>query len=111
MYMEAQLDQRLPILEIKDDCIVSKQGDLTIGLEITKPEIFTLSSDNYETLHQAFVKALKVLPVGSVFHMQDIYVKDAYQADYDRVGGASWGGLLSGFLMSGPFCGIRVISI
>ena len=67
--MEALLDSRLPILEVADNCIVSKMGDVTIGLEITKPEIFTLSSDNYETLHQAFVKALKVLPEGSVFQI------------------------------------------
>jgi hypothetical protein len=84
--MDTRLDDRLPILEITDNCIVSKMGDLTIGLEITKPEIFTLSSDNYEGLHQTFVKALKVLPVGSVFHMQDIFVKDSYQADYERAG-------------------------
>jgi conjugation system TraG family ATPase len=84
--MEARLDERLPILEVAGDGMVSKMGDFTVGFEATKPEIFTLSGDNYEALHQAYVRALKVLPAGSVFHMQDWYIKDSYGADYEKAG-------------------------
>ena len=84
--MEATLDERLPILEVSGNGIVSKLGDFTVGFEVTKPEVFTLAGENYDALHQAFVRALKVLPAGSVFHMQDIFVKDHYQADYERAG-------------------------
>jgi hypothetical protein len=37
-----QLSERLPILEVAADCIVSKMGDVSVGLEVTKPEIFTM---------------------------------------------------------------------
>src|ERR1700743_3643601 len=84
--MEVGLNERLPILEISGDTIVSKMGDITVGFEARKPEVFTVSATQYEALHLAFVRALKVLPVGCVFHMQDWYIKDAYKADFERAG-------------------------
>jgi conjugation system TraG family ATPase len=84
--MEKRLNDILPILGVEKDCILSKQGDYTVALEVQKPEIFTLSSAEYETLHQQFVKALKVLPVGSVFHMQDWFVQDRYKPDFEKAG-------------------------
>ena len=84
--MEAGLNERLPILEVSGDTIVSKMGDVTIGFEVRKPEVFTLSGQQYEALHQAFVRALKVLPVGCVFHMQDWFVRDSYKPDYEKEG-------------------------
>ncbi len=79
MTMYAQLDDRLPILEVASDCIVSKMGDVTVALEVDKPEIFTLGIQQYELLHQAFVKALKVLPQGTVVHFQDVFRKSSYR--------------------------------
>ena len=78
--MYGQLDERLPILEVADDWIVSKLGDVCIGLDVEKPELFTLGEGDYEALHQTFVKAIKVLPAGTVLHVQDIYTRDRYRA-------------------------------
>jgi conjugation system TraG family ATPase len=77
--MRVKLEERFPILEVSGDCIVSKMGDVTVALEVTKPEIFTLGEVEYEGLHQAFVKALKVLPEGTVVHMQDTYRRDRFR--------------------------------
>jgi conjugation system TraG family ATPase len=78
--MYGQLDEQLPIYEVADDWIVNKLGDLCIGLELEKPEIFTLGEADYDNLHLAFVKAIKVLPAGTVVHMQDIYRRGGYRA-------------------------------
>ena len=78
--MWAKPDERFPILEVTDNCIVSKMGDVTIALEIEKPEIFTIGANGYDTLHETCVKAMKVLPEGTVVHFQDVYLKDRYQA-------------------------------
>jgi conjugation system TraG family ATPase len=78
--MHVRLEDKLPILEVAADCIVSKMGDVTIAFEVEKPEIFTIGAADYEGLHQAFVKACKVLPPGTVVHMQDEYRKEWYQA-------------------------------
>ncbi|MDR3712382.1 MAG: TraG family conjugative transposon ATPase [Puia sp.] len=79
--MQAELIDKLPILEVYDNKILSKMGDITIAFEVTKQEIFTLSGEEYENYQQSFVKALKALPAGTVFHMQDIYTHDQYRAD------------------------------
>jgi hypothetical protein len=78
--MYGQLDDRLPIYEVADDWIVNKLGDVCIGLEVEKPEIFTLGENDYDNLHLAFVKAIRVLPAGTVLYVQDTYRRDHYRS-------------------------------
>ncbi|HEX8333448.1 MAG TPA: DUF3875 domain-containing protein, partial [Segetibacter sp.] len=80
--MEKWIDDLLPLLGIEHDCILSKQGDITIGFKVQLPELFTLSDKEYEAFHQAWIKAIKVLPRYSVFHKQDWFVDAKYQADF-----------------------------
>ena len=65
------IDKVFPIYKVENDCILSKCGDITVAFEATLPEIFTLSDQEYESFHHALVKAIKCLPVNSVFHKQD----------------------------------------
>ena len=80
--MEKRLDDILPILGVEHDCILSKQGDITIVFKAELPEIFSLSDQEYEAYHQTFVKALKLLPRLSVFHKQDWFINSTYQPDF-----------------------------
>jgi conjugation system TraG family ATPase len=77
--MEKWLDDIFPLLSVEHDCILSKQGDGTIGYEVTLPEIFTMSEQDYEGLHQQIVKAIKVLPAGTVVHKQDWFIQERYR--------------------------------
>jgi len=72
--------ERMPVLEVAGGCIVSKCGDITIGLALEKPEIFTLGEKEYGQLHEAFVKAMKLLAPGTVVHFQDIYWEDRWRS-------------------------------
>ena len=81
--MEKWLKDIFPILDIENDCLLSKQGDITIAYELMLPEIFTLSNDEYEAFHQAWVKAIKTLPAHSVLHKQDWFVDTKYKADFE----------------------------
>jgi conjugation system TraG family ATPase len=84
--MERNLTDIFPVCPGEHDCILSKQGDYTIGFSVIKPEIFSLSSADYEAMHQSFVRALKVLPPDSIFHMQDWFLTVNYQADFAKAG-------------------------
>jgi len=61
-------EQVFPIYKVEHDTLVSMQGELTIGFELTLPELFTLSNDEYLAFHQTWVKAIKLLPKNSIFH-------------------------------------------
>lgn len=60
---------------------MSANGDITIAYELTLPEIFTLSGQEYEAFHWAWIKAIKVMPKHSVVHKQDWFTKTKYKRD------------------------------
>ena len=80
--MERVLEDILPIMDVENDCILSKLGDLTVVFKAELPEIFTLSDQEYEAFHQTWVKAIKVLPVFTVFHKQDWFLESKYIPDF-----------------------------
>ncbi|HUC81925.1 MAG TPA: TraG family conjugative transposon ATPase [Flavisolibacter sp.] len=80
--MERVLEEILPIMDVEHDLILSKGGDVTVGFACQLPEIFTLSNDEYEAFHQAWIKAVKVLPKHSVFHKQDWFLDSKHQPDF-----------------------------
>jgi conjugation system TraG family ATPase len=82
--MEKWLKDISPIMDVEHDCILSKQGDISIVFKVSLPEIFTQSDDNYEALHQGLIKAIKVLPKDSVFHKQDWFLQTSYKADFEK---------------------------
>src|SRR5262245_24123093 len=84
--MERNLADLFPIWGIEHDCILSRQGDLTLAFEVMLPEIFTLSNEDYESLHHAWIKAVRLLPAGSVFHKQDWFTESRYIADFSKEG-------------------------
>ncbi len=82
--MQKELKDILPIFGVEHDCILSKQGDVSIAYEVTLPELFTLSDQEYEALHQSLIKAIKILPRYTVFHKQDWFTEVKYAADFTK---------------------------
>lgn len=82
--MEKVLDDILPIMDVEHDCILSKQGDVTVVFKADLPEIFTLSDQEYEAFHQAWIKAIKLLPKFSVFHKQDWFLEGSHKPDFSK---------------------------
>jgi len=82
--MEKELDDVLPIMDVQHDCILSKQGDVTVVFKAELPEIFTMSDQEYEAFHQSWIKAVKLLPKFTVFHKQDWFLESRYKADFEN---------------------------
>ncbi|GHT06351.1 hypothetical protein FACS189423_11250 [Bacteroidia bacterium] len=74
----ATLESKFPLLAVEHDCIVSKDADLTACYRVELPELFTVTSAEYEAIHSAWAKAIKVLPSFSVIHRQDWFVEEKY---------------------------------
>lgn len=82
--MEKWLEDIMPILGIEHNCILSKQGDITIGFKAELPEIFTLSAEEYEEIHQAWIKAIKILPKHSTLCKQDWFMTKRIEVEIQK---------------------------
>ncbi len=74
------LESKFPLLRVENNCIISKFADITAAYRVTLPELFTLTAEEYEALHGAWLKALKVLPDYTVVHKQDFFIEERYTA-------------------------------
>ncbi len=73
------LESKFPLLSIEQGCMVSKDADITVAFRVELPELFTVTSTEYEAMHSAWHKAIKVLPNYSIVHKQDWFIKENYQ--------------------------------
>ena len=43
----ATLENKFPLLTVENDCIVSKDADVTVAFQVELPELFTVASSEY----------------------------------------------------------------
>jgi conjugation system TraG family ATPase len=70
-----------PILEAKNDFIIGRNGDVTVAMEITKPEALSLSAEECEAFHATFTKAIGILSNNTTLHLQDCYTGAIFRPD------------------------------
>lgn len=70
-----------PIADIQDNIIFANNGNVVLCYKGDLPEIYSLSEKDFEDMHGAWFQALKSLPVGTVVHKQDIYLKKSYSSE------------------------------
>lgn len=76
------LERKFPLLCVENGCIVSKDADLTVVFEVELPELYTVTSAEYEAIHGSWIKAVKVLPNYSVVCKQDWFTKETYRPNF-----------------------------
>ncbi|MCU7618454.1 TraG family conjugative transposon ATPase [Chryseobacterium sp. PBS4-4] len=80
----ATLESRFPLLAVEENCIISKDADVTVCFKVRLPELFTVASAEYEAIHSAWFKAVKTLPDYSIVHKQDWFIKENYNPDLSK---------------------------
>ena len=75
------LENKFPLLAVENNCIISKDADITVCFKVKLPELFTVASAEYEAIHSAWHKAIKTLPDYTIIHKQDWYIKVNYAPD------------------------------
>ena len=78
------LESKFPLLSVEHGCIISKDADITVGFRVELPELYTVTSAEYEAIHATWVKAMKVLPDYCIIHKQDIFIRETYKPDTDK---------------------------
>ncbi|WP_461791653.1 TraG family conjugative transposon ATPase [Pedobacter sp.] len=77
------IEKIMPIWKVEDRAMVSMMGDLSIGFRVLLPETGTLDAGQFDALHQTLVRAVRVLPAGSILHKMDWFVRDRVKADFN----------------------------
>ena len=80
----ATLESKFPLLAVEHDCIISKDADITTAYRVELPELFTVTSAEYEAIHSAWLKAIKVLPNYCIVHKQDWFIEERYTPDIQK---------------------------
>ena len=80
----ATLESKFPLLAVENGCIVSKEADVTVAFRVELPELFSVTGSEYEAIHSAWHKAVKVLPEYSIVHKQDFFIEEKYRPETDR---------------------------
>lgn len=80
----ATIESKFPLLAVEHDCIISKDADITVAFRVDLPELFTVTSAEYEAIHSSWAKAIKVLPDYSVIQKQDWFIKENYKPETDK---------------------------
>lgn len=80
------LEAKFPLLSIEQGCMVSKDADISVAFRVELPELFTVTSAEYEAMHSAWHKAIKVLPNYTIVHKQDWFIKECYQPKSTEIG-------------------------
>ncbi|MDT0691392.1 TraG family conjugative transposon ATPase [Salegentibacter sp. F188] len=70
-----------PITDIQDNIVFANNGNVVLCYKGNLPEIYSLSEKDFEDMHGAWFQALKSLPIGTVVHKQDIYLKKSYTSE------------------------------
>ncbi|OPB86652.1 conjugal transfer protein TraG [Elizabethkingia miricola] len=78
------LESKFPLLAVENNCIISKDADITACFEVRLPELFTVASAEYEAIHSAWHKAVKTLPDFTIVHKQDWYIRENYEPDQEE---------------------------
>ena len=74
------IEKCLPLLCWEEGCLISKTADITVPFYLNLPQVYSLGKENFDSLHQTWVRALKCLPDNSIVHKQDWFFTDEFKA-------------------------------
>ncbi|MFB9055904.1 TraG family conjugative transposon ATPase [Mariniflexile ostreae] len=70
-----------PLADIQGNILFANNGNVVLCYKGNLPEIYSLSEKDFEDMHGAWFQALKSLPLGTVVHKQDVYLKKSYTSE------------------------------
>ncbi|WP_316831838.1 TraG family conjugative transposon ATPase [Pedobacter aquatilis] len=78
------IEKIMPIWKVENDCLLSVAGEVTVAFRLELPETGTLSASGFDSAQQAFVRAIRVLPSGVVFHKADYFFSSLVKGDFEK---------------------------
>ena len=73
------IEDIFPLMSICDGFMISKRGDITLGWEVSLPELFSLTENEHDDLISSFASAVGLLDPWMMVHRQDIFLYQEYE--------------------------------
>ena len=70
-----------PIASSLGNAVFLANGNFCLAYQVVLPEVYSLAEADFDQLHTCWFQAIKGLPVGTIIHKQDVYLKKAYTAE------------------------------
>ena len=68
-----------PLILCREDKLVSRYGDITIGWYITLPPMFSIDRSAYDSFILTLQHASRLLPDWTIIHKQDSFLEGCYR--------------------------------
>lgn len=75
------LEDIIPVMAVKDGCIISRRGEITLGWEVTLPTMYSMNEEEYDDIINTYASAMRVLPLWTIVHRQDVYTYATYEGE------------------------------
>lgn len=75
------LEEVIPVMAVKDGCIISRRGEVTIGWEVTLPTMYGISEEEYDDIIGSYASSMRILPLWTIVHRQDVYTYSEYRPE------------------------------
>ena len=72
-----------PIQEIKHNCLVNGNGDITYGFRLELPEVFTHYIEDFNRIYEGFNHLLHRLKAGTLVHQQSFFYVEPFELPSD----------------------------
>jgi conjugation system TraG family ATPase len=69
----------MPVMGVKDGCIISRRGEVTLAWEISGPVLTSVDEPGYDDMHSSLAMAARMLPPWTMIHIQDVFRNEEYQ--------------------------------
>lgn len=74
----------IPVMGVKDGCIISRRGDVTFCWEMSLAPGYSVTEAGYDEMVGSFETALKSLPPWTVLHRQDVYTRHSWKGSFGK---------------------------
>ncbi len=80
--MKQLLNKVSPFIYVSENKAYTNNGSVVLGFNVSLPEIFSLNESDFEKIHDVWFSALKTLPVGTIVHRMDLFLKNTFDSEW-----------------------------
>jgi len=67
---------KIPILEIMDDKLIAKSGDISLVYQLELPQIYSININDYQKISSILQRVIFQFPIGTIIQKQDLFLKN-----------------------------------